>query len=617
MQVIEKIEIKSFRSFGNRKQTKTQINKIKDLNIFSGANDSGKSNILRALNLFFNKKTNLNEFLNFEKDFFRRENPDEQDVKQELITIKITFWNEKNKGINEKHKDYTRLPEKFWVSRKWLKTSEFSSYQQDDGIDISFKIEKKDNLDDFFEKDGKTLKRNIRANLSKQLTDFLDSIQYHYIPAIKDKEYFSHLYGELQQTLLKEANSEVNQNKVSFQSSIQETTKQLMNEFQNVINNNNVNINAVFELPNLINLFRTLNVQTNTVSLDYRGDGLQAKLIPEILNFIAVKELSIKPSKLVKGEKSKKYFIWGFEEPENSYEYKNAQLLADRFCNVFNENAQIFLTTHSFNFLSINGENVSTYRVWKDNDIESSKISKIRKDKSGVFQFENSDLKNDTERLNEELGIFQLNQDLELLYLETERTKKQFIEKIEKIQKPILYTEGNNIEYIKKAKEFLLPNLTFDIESLGSKSDIEKFFKRFYNSKFDRYKCIFVFDCDAKKEFNDCENIKTEYLIPYIFKENKNNTILSTGIENLFDDDYFKEPDGSLKLRFFPKVLIDKGDVSRNIESQDKKLNDGKNGTKTDFSNFICNERNNIEDFNNFKELFQTIESLFKEESDY
>ena len=55
MNIIEKIEIKIFRSFGNRVKEKVEIVNVKDLNIISGANDSGKSNILRALNLFLKK----------------------------------------------------------------------------------------------------------------------------------------------------------------------------------------------------------------------------------------------------------------------------------------------------------------------------------------------------------------------------------------------------------------------------------------------------------------------------------------------------------------------------------------------------------------------------------
>ena len=93
MQLIEKIEIKSFRSFGNQRKNKTQITNIKDLNILSGANDSGKSNILRALNLFFNQKTNLNKFIDFNKDFFKPIDEFEGGfIKEEMITIKIHFW---------------------------------------------------------------------------------------------------------------------------------------------------------------------------------------------------------------------------------------------------------------------------------------------------------------------------------------------------------------------------------------------------------------------------------------------------------------------------------------------------------------------------------------------
>ena len=49
----------------------------------------------------------------------------------------------------------------------------------------------------------KELISHFKAGLQKQLTDFLSSIQFHYVPAIKDRNYFSHLFGELQQTLWK------------------------------------------------------------------------------------------------------------------------------------------------------------------------------------------------------------------------------------------------------------------------------------------------------------------------------------------------------------------------------------------------------------------------------
>ncbi len=596
MKIIEKIEIKSFRSFGNRKKNKNQITKINDLNIFSGANDSGKSNILRALNLFFNKKTNLEDFLDFNNDFFTREVPDTEDVKQEQITIRITFWNEKNKHINFKNKTYTRLPESFWVSRKWIKSSEFSAFKQGSGIEAAFKAEKKDNWKEFYDENNKDLLPNVRANLSKQLTDFLDSIQYHYIPAIKDKSYFSHLYGELQQTLLKEENSDVIKNKDGFQTAIQTSTEALMDDFQQEVNNSNINISAAFELPDLVDLFKALNVKTGKINLQYRGDGIQAKLIPEILNFIAIKEKKLTSKNIIQGEKAKKYFIWGFEEPENSYEYKNAKLLAEKFKNVFVKNAQIFLTTHSFNFISIENSNVSTYRVWKDDQIDSSVINKIKKN-NGKFSFEGKP--NNADRLNEELGVFEINKDLEKLYIEMENKKKKFLQKIENIEKPIIYTEGNNTKYIKRAKKLFAPNLSIEIESLGGKDDIKKFFQRFHDANFSRYKIFFIFDCDAKSEFIICKNLKTNWLLPYIFEKNNENDIseIDRGIENLFNAELFENE----------RILFDVNEHKRNgtIQSRKRKLK------KSVFCNFILN-RNTDEDFKNFEDLFNVINDSLK-----
>ena len=196
-----------------------KVLKCQSLNIISGANDSGKSNILRALNLFFNKKTDLNNFFDFSKDFFKKEEIDENEIKEELVTIKIWFHNPKNIGKNKEKKSNIFLPENFWVSRKWKKTSEFSLFDQLSSIEKDFEIEKKEDFD-FFLEDDKTLKSNARASLQKQLTDFIHSIQFHYVPAIKDSSYFSHLYGELQQTLWKTKISNVEKRKNEFENAI-------------------------------------------------------------------------------------------------------------------------------------------------------------------------------------------------------------------------------------------------------------------------------------------------------------------------------------------------------------------------------------------------------------
>lgn len=60
MQLIRKVKIRYFRSV----YTAT-LDKCKALNVISGRNDAGKSNILKALNLFFNGNTDWNTPFDF------------------------------------------------------------------------------------------------------------------------------------------------------------------------------------------------------------------------------------------------------------------------------------------------------------------------------------------------------------------------------------------------------------------------------------------------------------------------------------------------------------------------------------------------------------------------
>ena len=128
------------------------------------------------------------------------------------------------------------------------------------------------------------------------------------------------------------------------------TTKDLFNEFKE-----KTGVDAQFTVPeSLIDFFTTINVSTeNGISLYSRGDGIQARFIPAILNEIS---------------KGKKNVIWGFEEPENSYEYRNAELLAKDFLNNYSNKKQIFITSHTKEFLSLiknNEDKVSLHRVYK------------------------------------------------------------------------------------------------------------------------------------------------------------------------------------------------------------------------------------------------------------
>ena len=86
---ISKIEIQYFRSI-----YREVISDLKALNIITGKNDIGKSNILKALNLFFNNETDPNIPFSFSDNFnLQRLNEVRKDsIKgKQYIQIKITF----------------------------------------------------------------------------------------------------------------------------------------------------------------------------------------------------------------------------------------------------------------------------------------------------------------------------------------------------------------------------------------------------------------------------------------------------------------------------------------------------------------------------------------------
>jgi len=83
--LITKIEIISFRSI-----EKISI-PVKEINIFSGSNDIGKSNILKAINLFFNNQTDFLKPLKFEDDYNKvsRAKAQRSTKMKQLIKIRI------------------------------------------------------------------------------------------------------------------------------------------------------------------------------------------------------------------------------------------------------------------------------------------------------------------------------------------------------------------------------------------------------------------------------------------------------------------------------------------------------------------------------------------------
>ena len=131
MQLINKITIKYFRSLHT-----VDLKKCLSLNVISGRNDVGKSNILKALNLFFNEQTDWESKYVFYDNFSKKrlEEVRKDSVKgKQFISIKLEFDRPKNyKGS---------LPTKFTVERRWNRDSKtFETIDNLSSLDKSGKL---------------------------------------------------------------------------------------------------------------------------------------------------------------------------------------------------------------------------------------------------------------------------------------------------------------------------------------------------------------------------------------------------------------------------------------------------------------------------------------------
>lgn len=315
MKLIKQVEIAYFRSI-----YKDDLNNCSGTNIIFGRNDAGKSNVLRALNLFFRNETNPNQAFRFERDFSharRSEATPENDIRK-FVYVKIWFTTPINWRAS--------LGDSFWVKKQWSITNQ---------------------------EEPKFYSSITQPNLQQYLTRFLNKIQFHYIPAIKDRKIFEGLQAEIYKVISEHA---------EFSGSLTNFTEALRNRTQELTQGllTSLKINSSVSTPrDLTDLFKSLDFEVTSEEGDsysltlQRGDGIQVRHIPQILSFLS-------------DNSSKEYHLWGFEEPENSLELANAIEEAKVFLELGKaKNKQIFLTSHSPAFFSLKDDGVSKYFVSK------------------------------------------------------------------------------------------------------------------------------------------------------------------------------------------------------------------------------------------------------------
>lgn len=514
--VIRKIEIFNFRSIKNI------VLRPSTLSILVGNNDIGKSNILRALNLFFTGKTNDDEPFDFQIDHNIHNNPN-QKAKEIRIRLELDI----PEAYQERNGDYI-----VW-EKKWRSTGELIQPDPYYGVKVTTGARGGKKLE--------TVKISTRSNLH----GLLRNIKFVYVPAIKDKGYMSNLRAQIYAVIADVAAERFRESSAEFEGSIAKHLEDLTNEVSK-----SIGFNSKLALPrDLSHVFESLEFlnKDNQISLDERGDGIKTRHIPIILKFMADKRHTL----LDRGAQPYS-FIWGYEEPENNLELKSAIALAEQlFSYLDNGISQIFLTTHSPVFYNLhmkqkdNDGRVVCHHIFPDPEDGSTKETRNPND------------------LDEQMGMVQL---LAPTIAEITKRIKQEQETLAEVTKQQqenicrLYVEGNSDRIIfSKALEIYAPAAAKKIKVTTKKGaghgyvkDMLSAWRSVHKHHKTRPKCAGIVDADepgskVRTDWNstdgNCESAKCfELPIPaHLMPIKKAKFKIPVVLESIYPPDVWQE----------------------------------------------------------------------------
>ena len=394
MKIINEIQIRKFRSI----KSITRDLDVTDLNIFVGQNDNGKSNILRALNLFFNNQTDVGQDFRFEDDYCYHATSGTGSRREIRIDLII-------QPPASRFKNAQKI--------RWTK-----QWKRDGSV-----VERKEYV-----------ATSKEVPLKEPVSKWLEKLKYRYVPAIKGRDYFNTLMGELHDVLNEAHTKLMDSQGKGFISGIQKVTAGITKEL-----NTQIGIPSTIQVPSdFKQLFSNLDfgstVDGNTYHLKQRGDGIKIRHIPVILKYMAEQEKNISIPGYVKPDT-----IWGFEEPENNLEMRFAFELAQTLQS-YSKDIQILVTTHSPAFYALHTNKsvgISKFYVEKTKDLCTA-IAKI----DAI----------DHDDLHEKMGLLPLiTPYLEDVYkgqVRIEQLEKEILEKT-KSAKCCVITEDQNNDYLR------------------------------------------------------------------------------------------------------------------------------------------------------------------------
>jgi predicted ATPase len=539
--MIRQITITNFRSVNK------QSFYAEEITTFVGKNDAGKSNILRALNLFFNNHTDSQEPFSFSSDFNINARVYKQRAKEIVVELVLKLPRSYRK---EGYPD-TVYWKKVWRENGLHRLSEVQQY--------------------CILNKGRVTKKQDFPSRSK-IPNLLSNINFMYVPAIKDKDFFKELQGQLYDVIAATTEQGLRGSATSFEAEIKSHVTELLTEIDKTFSGDNE-----IRMPqNLRNIFEALEFNSDNIPLGRRGDGIKIRHIPMMLSFIGAKHqnsgkrLAIKP------------LIWGFEEPENNVEFATCFELNKQFIDAVRKHTQVFITTHSPAIYSLNNSsdlpgNIKTRTYYVSKKINENSIPETKIDAT------------DEEELHGNIGFLQLlspiieKQRDEWLKKnkEYESVASELLKELEDNSKPRLFLEGRSdklvitrlLQFFNLSESVFIDVPNEDNNCANAAVDRGVAFNLIQKHKANKVKGLILLDADAagqkaKKAFNEralgakavlCELIKPRKSIIDLKRKGYN---ISADLESLFSFEIWE-------------LAFDKGWLVK-IENESEKLTDAK-----------------------------------------
>ncbi len=351
--IINKIEIENFRSIKKKISIDSSTSAFKS---FIGPNNSGKSNILRALNLFFNLETEPGIPFNPKQDIALGSN------KSANINILFHFTKSiDNNIVNFIDKNYSAT---------------FKEYN----VLLSLRLYANGSTQYIFTT-GKGQKSTGMVDLRLRILDYINCI---YIPAIKD--YRNIINKDMMRKIVASTFQGWGKGRISKKlGENKENFVKIMESLQQILNISGDSMTEMFRdvvpsierfdfsLPydNLEDLLGRLSFQISEsgineqVSLDNEGSGIQSYTIYSMLKLLH----ELRPTNTYKKSK----FIWLIEEPE-TFMHHDLQRKTFNKLKKYSQEGHIFISTHSPIFIDkIDYSN--SFLITKDIETIVSKVT--------------------------------------------------------------------------------------------------------------------------------------------------------------------------------------------------------------------------------------------------